>query len=255
MFKYLTHATNFGAIYTIAASEENATYPVTNLQHQRLSKTWRTITDLTSVDITADLVIARGVDFVGLANHNFSAGVSLEVSAGTTTSYSNYSTTITYRAGSAFAILPATQTYQHWRIRITDPANAYGFLEAGYLLLGALSSSPRGIAFDSGISVDHMSDVNFQTSEGGAVFSDWINDRKRISVSFSAMNRSERDTLLTFVTSLREETNPLFIIPEHTRNDGWYVRLSNTANEKTSLYSNVGPLIFMEEGSGKIMAA
>lgn len=256
MFKYLPHTENYGVLNTVAATSSSAVYPATNLQHQRLSKTWRSQAgSLSAVDVTADLSIARTVDIIGLANHNFTAGVTLLVQAGTTTSYSDYSTTITYRAGTAYAILSPSQSYRYWRIRITDTANSDNFLEAGYLLIGLLSSTPRGIAFDPGITVDHISDVNSETTDGGAVYSDWINDRKRISVSFSAMTRAERDLLLTFVTGLKEQTNPLFIIPEHNRYDGWYVRLTTSANEKTNLYSSVGPLVFMEEGSGKIMAA
>jgi hypothetical protein len=256
MFKYLPHTANYGAIYTVTASEESPVYPATNLQHSRLSKTWRSLTGLISVDITADLGFSRSVDFIGLANHNFTSAVTLEVAAGTTSAVSDYSTTITYRAESAFAILPATQTYQFWRIRITDSANTDSFLESGYLLLGLLQSTPRGIAFESGLNVDHISDVNSVVSEAGSMFNDWINDRKRITVNFSSMSRTERETLLSFIKALREETNPLFVVPQHDVYDGWYMRLVSTATERANqLYGSVGPLTFMEEGSGKIMAA
>jgi hypothetical protein len=256
MFKYLKHTSNYGALYTVAASEENAVYPATNLQLQRLSKTWRSNGDLTAVDITADLGIARSVDIIGLSNHNFTAGVSLDVAAGTTTSYADYSTTITYRAGSAYAVLPSPQTYQYWRIRISDGANSDPFLEAGYLLLGLLGSTPRGIEFASGITIDHIADVNSVSSETGAIFSDWINDRKRLTVNFNALSLTERQTMLSFVNDLKEQTNPLFIIPQHTIYDGWYMRLTTTPNERANqVYGSVGPLTFLEDGGGKIMAA
>lgn len=256
MLNYLAHTANYGALYTVAASEESAAYPASNLQTSRLSKVWRSNGGLTNVDITIDLVIARSVDIIGLSNHNFGAGVSIDVAAGTTSGVSDYATTITYREGSAFVILPASQSYQFWRIRITDGANTDGFLEAGYLVLGLLSTTPRGIAFDTGLNVDHISDVNSVISETGAIFADWINDRKRITISFTAMTQSERATLLQFVGALREETNPLFLIPQSDVYDGWYVRLTSTANERSNqIHGSIGPLTFMEEGGGKIMAA
>lgn len=256
MFKYLRHAANYGALYTVAATESHALYPATNLQHQRLSKAWRSNGDLSAVDITADLGIARTVDIIGLANHNFTAGVSLDVAAGTTSAVSDFATTITYREGSAYVVLPSPQTYEFWRIRITDGANSDGFLEAGYFLLGLLGTTPRGIAYDPGINVEHISDVNVDTTDGGSTFADWINDRKRITVNFAAMTQAERVTLLTFIASLREETNPVFVIPQDGIYDGWYTRLMTTPQERANqIHGSVGPLTFMEEGSGKIMAA
>lgn len=253
--KFLPHTANYGALYTVAATESHSVYPITNIKHQRLSKVWRTITDLTAVDITIDLGVARDVNIVGLVNHNFSAGVTLAIAAGTTSAVSNFSDTITYRAGAAYKVLSATQTYRYWRIRITDSGNTDGFLEAGYLLLGLLESPPKEIAFSPGLQIEHISDVNTVTSEGGAFFADHITDLKRITVNFRNLERAEREDLLSFGQALREETNPLFLIPDDAEYDGWYVRLITSIQEQTSMYSSFNALTFQEEPGGKIMAA
>lgn len=254
--KYLTHAANYAAIYTVAASEASSVYPVANIYHPRLSKVWRSAGGLSNVDLMVDLGAPREVNIIGLANHNFSAGASIQVAAGTTAGVSDFSTTITYRAGSAYTTLANAQAFRYWRVRITDPANADGYLEAGYLLLGITASPPRGIAYDPGISIDHISNVDAMTSEFGSMFSDWINDQKRITFSFAALSQAQRVALLTWIQSLREETNPLFLIPHDTIYDGWYMRLVTTATERANqVYGSVGPLTFMEEGSGKRMAA
>lgn len=254
--KYLTHAANYAAIYTVNASEASSVYPLANIYNPRLSKVWRSNGGLSNVDLTIDLGAPREVNIIGLANHNFSAGASIQVAAGTTAGVGDFSTTLTYRSGSAYTVLSTTQSYRHWRVRITDAANTDGYLEAGYLFLGTVSSPPRGIAYDPGIAIDHISNVDAMTSEFGSMFSDWINDQKRITFSFSALSQAQRVALLTWIQSLREETNPMFLIPHDSIYDGWYVRLVNTATERANqVYGSVGPLTFMEEGSGKRMAA
>jgi hypothetical protein len=255
MFKYLAHTANYGAIYTVAATSSHATYPIANIQNQRLSRVWRSDTAVvTNVDITIDLINAREVDIIGLANNNFSASATVQIDAGTTTSVLDFSTTMTWRQFTSFKLLSPSQSYRYWRIRINDPSNADGFLEVGYLLLGLVETTPRGIAYEPGLLIDHISDVNVETTDGGAIFADFIVDMKRISVTFTAMTDTEGDTLMSFTSALKEETNPVFVIPRHDRYDGWYMRLVSTPGDRKQLYRSVS-LVFLEEPGGKWMAA
>ncbi len=253
--KYMRWLSGYAATITPVASEASTSYPASNLGLERLSKCWRTISDLTSVDITMDLTTARAIDLVGLANHNFTSAVTLAIAAGTTNSYASFSDTITYRAGSAYKVLSATQTYRYWRIRITDAANSDGFLEAGNLLLGALTTPLKGISMEPGITIERISQNNVVESDFGTPFVDWLNNRKRISLAFRNMTSTERDDYTTFVDALAEEANPLFLIPDSTVYDGWYVRLQGSPMEQRQFYSNAPALSFLEDGSGKRMGA
>ena len=253
--KYMRWAAGYAGTYTPAASESNSAYPASNLGLEKLSKCWRSNGDLTAVDITIDLTSGKAIDLVGLANHNFTSGVTLSIAAGTTTGYSDFSDTITYRAGSAYKILSATQTYRHWRIRITDASNTYGFLEAGNLLLGPLTTPAKGVSMDPGISIERISQNLTVESELGSPSVDRLIDRKRITLSFRNMGTSETTDYVTFVEALAEESNPLFLIPDTTVYDGWYCRLQGSPMEQRQFYTNIKPLTFLEDGSGKRMAA
>lgn len=253
---YLTHLTNYPRVSTVAATDTNASYPIANIYHPRLSKVWRSNGDLTDVDITIDLGVARNVNLVGLANHNFSSGVSLAIAAGTTSGVSDFSDTITYREGSAYKILSSTQNYRYWRIRINDSANADGFLEAGYLLLGLTVTPNKGLSFDPGIGLGHRARVNSVQSEFGSYYVDFLNEIKTVSLRFASLNASDRLGILDFLLPLREETNTLFLIPDSTLYDGWYVRQTGTPQEqRNSIVADFSMLTFQEEGSGKRMVA
>lgn len=253
--KYMRWLSGYAATITPVASESNSVYPASNLGLERLSKCWRSNGGLSSIDITMDLTAARAIDLVGLANHNFTSAATVAIAAGTTNAYASYSDSMTYRAGTIYKVLSATQTYRYWRIRITDAANSDGFLEAGNLLLGALTTPLKGVSMDPGITIERISQNNVVESDFGTPFVDWLNNRKRISLSFRNMGTTERDDYTTFVDALAEEANPLFLIPDSTVYDGWYVRLQGSPMEQRQFYSNAPSLNFLEDGSGKRMGA
>lgn len=256
MFKYITHTANYAAQGTITASEFNVQYPPANMKHERLSKVWRSNGGVSAVDIIVDLGTPKAVNFVGIANHNLSPAAVVAVKGTTAPSFAGAEPyeNLPWRAGSVFFIHPSTTAaFRYWVFRITDGANTYGFLEAGYAMVGLLTATPRGIAYEPGLIIDHISDVNVETSDAGAMFTDHITDLKRVTVTFTAMNDTEGNALLTLTSALKEETNPVFIIPRHDVYDGWYARLTTTPNERKQKYRSLGPLTFLEEGGGRIM--
>jgi hypothetical protein len=253
---YLTHAANYAALYTVAASEASSVYPIANIKNDRLADVWRSNGGLSNVDITVDLGAARNVNLAGLANHNFTSAVTLAIAAGTTVAVSDFSDTIAYRESSAYKILSATQNYRYWRIRITDASNPAGYLEAGYLLLGLTVTPSKSIAADPGIQQEDESLNHEVLSEFGSPSVDFINERARITLRWAALNNTDRTSVLDFIKPLRQRANPLFLIPNTLRYDGWYVRLqTHPSYQDNSLVTDLAPLTFFEDGRGKRMAA
>lgn len=246
---------NYASYITPTASESHASYPVANLSDARLAKCWRSNGGLSSVDIKIDLASALNVNLVGLANHNFTSAVTLAIAAGPTTAYASYSDSMTYRSGTAYKVLSATQSYRHWRIRITDAGNTDGFLEAGVLLIGLTATPTKGVSMDPGITLERISQNLKVESQFGSPSVDHLVNRKRISLAFRNMGAAERLDLVTWIDYLSEETNPVFLIPDDTIYDGWYARLQGSLMEQRQFYTNTPQLTFLEDGSGKRLGA
>ena len=113
-----------------------------------LARVWRSAANDTDTRLSVDFGSARAVDLCALVNHNLSASAELTLRGGddaeTTTNAVRRRWTAAghgHRRNTWFR-LDSPVTRRYWQLRLNDAANADGFLQAGYLMLGRASEAP-----------------------------------------------------------------------------------------------------------------
>jgi len=135
----------------ITASTSNASFPASNLKHPFRSKRWRS-TGSTSENVVFDLVTTEAIDSVVILwpkedGIRLSASAVVKIQANATNVWTSpavdQTLTIdnTYMVASHF--FTSDQSYRYWRVLITDPGNAYGYVELGVVWLG------KGLSIDN----------------------------------------------------------------------------------------------------------
>jgi hypothetical protein len=134
----------------VTANSEVADYPVTMLQNRWKAADcgWRSAgADTGGVEIVENLLDPRAVEAFILENMNLTAGAFVELgghaSDPTGEEHTSYELPITITAAMIAAkrieiTLPAAETYQWWRLLISDPGNPDGYLSASRIYLGPI---------------------------------------------------------------------------------------------------------------------
>ncbi len=133
---------------TVTASSSAADYPVEMLQNRWKAAEcgWRS-TGLAAEWVIADLGSARAVQAFVLENMNLTAGATVELGghasdptalgAGDTTYHLHITVTAAMVTAKRIVVnLAAAETYQWWRLLVTDAGNGDGYLAASRIYLG-----------------------------------------------------------------------------------------------------------------------
>ncbi len=124
--------------YTLTESQEDANYPVENVQDIRLAKRWRTTTaSATTVLIDAGTGLTITCDACSVLAHNFTASAGIFVQAGTeaTLATPSLSAQVTFREDIMVRFFAST-TDRFWQFTFDETTLAAGYYEVGRLFLG-----------------------------------------------------------------------------------------------------------------------
>lgn len=252
---YLSHDVNEAVQdYTaITATSADAAYPVSNLPVLPITEVWRSAAGaLSAVDLKFDFGSAKSVRLVALVNHNLSATATVAIAAGTTTAYSNFSDTVTWRKFDAFKYLSAAQSYQHWRIRITDTANLDNFLQVGYVVLGNPTELVSTFAFGMHrIPEFHNLEVR---SEFGVKNVDRMYRQERYTVTFRNKTHAIMESIQDIYELLERNFTPMFFLPVTTESEGHFGRWMSQF-ERLREFAETVDMEFEEDSRGKKLAA
>jgi hypothetical protein len=194
-----------------------------------MTDTWRSA-GLSAQDITVDFGAAQSVDLIGILNHNLTTFATIEIAAGTSTAYANYSTTITWREFDAFTRLSSAQSYRYWRIRITDTSNPDGFIEVGYVLLGSLVQPGFTFRYDWDLNTDIRSaevTTEFDTPYVEAIFT-----IRKMNLDFGPLTDANMEIVRTLHRRTKRNIYPVFILPSRSGSDGFFMKLDDDINEE-----------------------
>jgi hypothetical protein len=134
---------------TLTSLTESPTFPLINVQDQRLSMRFHTFASVTAQTVTVDFGTAMSISTAAVMAHNFTSSCTVTISANTTDSWPGAtSKTITYNAGMMLNFF-APVSYQYWQFSLDDQTNTDGFLSMGRLWLGDY------------ITIDPSSEVDF----------------------------------------------------------------------------------------------
>lgn len=127
----------------LTPSTEDAEYPATNLYNDNYSEVWRTTTSASQQTLVINMNAAVSVSAIALGNINFSSSATVKIQWNTSDSWGAPAGEETLNVSGLdgkrrclYHELSATQTYQYWRLVITDTTLTEDFLELGELSLG-----------------------------------------------------------------------------------------------------------------------
>lgn len=130
---------------SFTALSESASYPITNVQDERLSTIYKSMA-VTAQSIIINLEAAYSINTIAIISHNFTSSATITISANSSDSWPGATTeTITYNANMILKFI-TDQTYQYWKLSIDDPTNSQGYLSIGRIWLGSyLTVSPSSL--------------------------------------------------------------------------------------------------------------
>lgn len=249
---WVTHPENSVILSTIAATSSHELYRIENLITLPVSAAWRSTGVASAQDITIAFSAAKSIDTIALVNHNISPSATITVSAGTDTTYANFTAGIPYREFIAFKWLFTVQSYRYWRIRITDTANTDGFIEVGYLVLSA-STRPAFTFRQEWPTTPEFVSRKFLT-EFGDVHTDEMYRRQALSMNFGPLTASEMSTLRSMYTTVKRNVYPLLLLPERCGPDSYFGRIPSSFEERIEDQRYVD-VQFIEDSYGKRIGA
>lgn len=181
---------------TLSATNENASFPVTNLQDSRRTKGFRSTTS--STDITVDIGSTEDVDSFVIVGHpidgfGFTGDITLEGNATSNFTSPAFTTTITSAtdidADDFFGFKEfATQSYRFWRVRF----NGSAYVEVNNIFIGKkVTLGDADINLSWTYVNEDLSKSAFNRT--GQKFVDIIDDQKMIEGEIVAMNKTEVD--------------------------------------------------------------
>lgn len=189
------YATNFLDNATLSATNENASFPISNLQDHRRTKVFRS-TGVSSV-ITIDMHTSEPVDSIVMTSNpltgfGFVSPITIEAHITDEWSSPSYSTTITagdidQKHGFAYKEF-ISQEYRFWRLSFTGSS----FIEVSNIFIGSkISLSTNDINKDFKFVEDEI--VNKSENIYRQKFFDIVGDQRMLSGNFRYMNKTEID--------------------------------------------------------------
>ena len=265
---------------SISADDEVATLPVENLQDRQIVKIWRNTQTTAQIDI--DFSQGRIIDFAALIKHNISQTGTIRwrfsnVSNFATTQYDsgivdawpvveefgtlpwgvftwggylNPQVAANYTI-STFDVLDNAVQARYFRINISDPDNADGYLQAGRLLSGP--SYQPSINYANGVEFEFIDESRITKSRGGQTFVDGVERFRRMR--FELVNIPEAEifgNIFNQVDRLRGVAQDILIIPQPDDPNTWitqniYGRIAQTGPIVNSALNYYSRLIEVEE--------
>jgi len=204
----VAHTGATGSDFIIADSwqwDARATYGTERPLDRNRMTTWRTTAD-TSETIIINLGSAQAVTAFILQDHNLSAGATCNLQGNASDSWGSPS----YDSGNITIQEPLylylSETYQYWRILITDAANPDGYVEAANIFLGTYLELEQVNAWWGSSQVDGYT-IQANTSEPGVFRRYAYGSQKKLSLDFgNVVSNNDIDSFIALQAALVNTT-------------------------------------------------
>lgn len=147
---------NRGLDATWTATESYATLPVANLADPVRSKVWRAPSATGTQTLKAKLGAAYAIGGLALVGSNITTDSTITIQANSSDSWGSpaFTSSITpWDAGDSGVMVVyfgAAQTYQWWRVMVTNMTNPDGYIEIGVVVLGpvlSMATAPESVEY------------------------------------------------------------------------------------------------------------
>ena len=252
-FTYLRDEDSIVRLAQVSASSSDTNYPITNISALPVSKPWRSAEgQIDDVKVRMDFAVAQTIDTLSLVNHNFSSTATITLRGGTSPDPdgTDFNTTITWAEFNAWKLLASTESWRYWTILLNDESNVFGFLQIGYLVFG--DATVLAFNFEPQWELERMSAVRVIENEIGVpMVGARLSGHTVLRISFTTRTDAQKDTLETFLASLKRETKPLLFLPDSAETEAFFGRLViNHLTERHAKWNDIRDLEFREDAHG-----
>ncbi|MEN6333793.1 MAG: hypothetical protein ABFE01_05990 [Phycisphaerales bacterium] len=196
--------------YTALFSSERTGFPATNVQHEHLTRVWRSLTDedeYVAIDAGAGETVTADCAF--LAAHNLSATAVVKIQGCDDGTYAtpDVDETMTWDDGIMVAFF-TSDALRFWRFLIDDPDNADGYIEIGRVAIGSYLQMPP---IEPGIDLPMGTTTLLSESISGQAFSDIGTVYYNPTFAFPLITQAERASIETMWRAI-EQHSPVFLV-------------------------------------------
>lgn len=216
------------AATTLTASSEDADFLVSNIQHPWFTRHHRT-TSKTSQWIKWNLGSALAVKAFILKNHNFSGGtINIQANASDVWTSPSIDLSLAVTYDPIKKMWDTAQTYQWWRVDLTNATSADSYFKVGRIYSGSWWSP--SINFDN-IYRKRMIDPSQKTySTGGQMSANVKQKLKEIVYQFSHVEYPDNETFESIFWDYVGQTVPYWICQDADKEDTTTMYVENIAD-------------------------
>ena len=196
---------------TITASTADAQYPVTNLNVDHRTKTYRSTSN--SDNIVFDFGGAEECDYFAIVdNYKNGFGVTaITIEANGTDSWGSPAFTTTATLDTTFGVsikaFSSAQTYRFWRVVLTS---TLGYCEIANMFIGkAIAISTNGINYNWAYKNKDLAKIT-QNREGQKFIDDIGTKKELTNLQFQIMDKTEMDSIFS-VYDANRTVKPFFV--------------------------------------------
>ena len=257
-FTYLKKSGNLVESATVTASSEDANFLGANAAALPVSKPWKSLAGVTTgAKLLIDHGSAKAIDAIALVNHNLRSGSTLTVRAGTVSDPpgGDFSTTLTYRAGLAWELLTASETWRHWSFELNDSGHPDNHVRAGYAMLGVKTAMSLQIM--PGYPLEIQTIVRQVENEFGVpMIGSKVAEPSLIGVRWEGLSATQRNEVRDFLKSLDLGGDPVLIVPDPDDTEASFGRLQQgwTINQIQPNNAAIDDVTFLTDGFGLVTA-
>lgn len=241
--------TNFVEAATVTASSANSAFPATNVSSSAprdLSNPWKSAaTVVTGAKLLFDLGSAKTVTAVVVAGHNVRSGGTITVRGGSGADPSSVITTLSIRDDLSWKIISSSNRY--WSIQFDDSGNPDTHVRASYVMLGAITTFPQGIASSWNIDTEMVQPL-LETELGSVSAGPIVSRPTTVNMSWEGLSAADRNTI---VGKLRDwdQNKLVFLSPDPDDTEG-YLGVLNEGFSVTQTHRNSAAIEFALRSPG-----
>ena len=236
--------------YTLTPSSEDGSYPVENIQDTRLSRVFRTDSEVSDVTIDIDLGSAQGITCCAILAHNITSGATIKIQADDNAGFSSPAElSLTHAAGIIVHFFSSTPSYRYWRFYIDDDSNSDGYIELGRLFLGTYLTIDNSCLRELPEEALDTSVVDYSLT--GQAYGDEGDIFRRYALQFPYWSSSMLSSIKTFVEAVKKYEPFILVIDEDNTDK---ILPCYCVKEEDSMYTHIfdyaweGSMTFREVG-------